>query len=142
MHKTTPLNLKHMCQMERAVFAKLMRIGLAAMKCCFAEKGTGDAGNELQLQNGKILKKETRLHGRDYLIKPDDTTIWFGQIPVALVAGKTRAYQIERIDNCYHFRSIRPNTRVHFFVTPQDRRYCSPHYYLAGVAQHFRKIEP
>lgn len=53
-------------EMERAVFARLMRIGLAAMKCYFAEKGTGDVGDELQLENGKILKKETRIHGRNY----------------------------------------------------------------------------
>lgn len=53
-------------EMEKAVFARLMRIGLAAMKCYFAEKGTGDVGVELQLENGKVLKKETLLHGRDY----------------------------------------------------------------------------
>jgi len=54
------------CEMEKAVFAKLMQIGLAGMKCYFAEKGTGDVGLELELENGKLLKKETRLHGRDY----------------------------------------------------------------------------
>jgi len=53
-------------EMERDIFAKVMQIGLAAMKCYFAEKGTGDIGAELQLENGKILKKETRLYGRDY----------------------------------------------------------------------------
>jgi hypothetical protein len=52
--------------MERAIFARVMQIGLAAMKCYFAEKGTGDIGAELQLENGKILKKETRLYGRNY----------------------------------------------------------------------------
>ncbi|MDL1968351.1 MAG: hypothetical protein LWW97_07315 [Deltaproteobacteria bacterium] len=36
-----------------------MQIGLTAMKCYFAEKGTGDIGAELQLENEKILKKET-----------------------------------------------------------------------------------
>ena len=36
------------------------------MKCYFAEKGTGDIGDELQLENGKILKKETRIHVRNY----------------------------------------------------------------------------
>ena len=28
-------------EMERAIFARVMQIGLAAMKCYFAEKGTG-----------------------------------------------------------------------------------------------------
>lgn len=61
-------------EIERAVFARLMRIGLAAMKCSFVEKGTGDIGTELQLKNGKILKKETRLHGRDYFGQDQDFT--------------------------------------------------------------------
>ena len=35
-------------EMERDIFARVMQIGLAAMKCYFAEQGTGDIGDELQ----------------------------------------------------------------------------------------------
>jgi len=38
-----------------------MAIGLSAMKGYFAEKGTGDIGNVLELEDGTVLKKETRL---------------------------------------------------------------------------------
>jgi hypothetical protein len=47
--------------MEEAIFERVMRIGLAAMKCYFAEKGTGDVGDVLGLEDGTILKKEKRL---------------------------------------------------------------------------------
>jgi hypothetical protein len=36
-------------QMEQAMFARVMQIGLAAMKCYFAAKGTGDVGETLPL---------------------------------------------------------------------------------------------
>ena len=42
--------------MESSIFSKLMKIGLTAMKCHFAEKGTGDRGAELQLEDGVVLK--------------------------------------------------------------------------------------
>ena len=42
--------------MESSIFSKLMKIGLTAMKCYFAEKGTGDRGAELQLEDGVVLK--------------------------------------------------------------------------------------
>ena len=35
-------------EMERAIFARVIQIDLAAMKCYFAEKGMGDIGDELQ----------------------------------------------------------------------------------------------
>ena len=49
--------------MEKEIFS---RIGLAVMKCCFAEKGTGDIGAESALDNGAVLKKESTLRGRCY----------------------------------------------------------------------------
>jgi hypothetical protein len=54
-------------QMEQEVFSRLMRIGLHAMTCYFAEKGTGDVGEELVLEHGTVLRKERTLRGRDYL---------------------------------------------------------------------------
>ena len=41
-------------RMEQTIFFKVMQIGLAGMKCYFAEKGTGDVGNELILEDGKV----------------------------------------------------------------------------------------
>jgi hypothetical protein len=52
--------------MEKVIFSRLMRIGLAAMKGYFAEKGTGDIGDVLQLEDGTTLKRETRLLERNY----------------------------------------------------------------------------
>ena len=42
-----------------------MQIGMAALKCYFAEKGTGDIGDQVKV-NDHIYKKESRLHGRNY----------------------------------------------------------------------------
>lgn len=53
-------------QMESTIFSRLQKIGLAAMKCYFAEKGTGDIGAELVLSEGLVLKRERALRGRDY----------------------------------------------------------------------------
>ena len=52
--------------MEEAIFELVMRIGLAAMKGYFAEKGTGDVGDVLQLEDGTALKKEKRLLWQNY----------------------------------------------------------------------------
>ncbi|MDM8542078.1 hypothetical protein QUF90_13405 [Desulfococcaceae bacterium HSG9] len=52
--------------MEEEIFSRIMRIGLAVMKCCFAEKGTGDAGAESVLDNRTVLRKESALRGRCY----------------------------------------------------------------------------
>ncbi|MFH1941339.1 MAG: hypothetical protein ABIL68_04485, partial [bacterium] len=38
-------------RMEQTIFFKVMQIGLAGMKCYFAEKGTGDVGKELTLED-------------------------------------------------------------------------------------------
>jgi len=53
-------------EIEKGIFAKLMKIGFTAMKCYFAEKGTGDIGPKLVLDDGSVLKKTNTLNGRDY----------------------------------------------------------------------------
>ena len=53
-------------QMERTVFLRLMRIGLKSMQVYFAEKGTGDEGPELEMEDGIVLRKAPDLLGRDY----------------------------------------------------------------------------
>lgn len=52
--------------MEKEIFSRIMRIGYAAMKCYFAEKGTGDVGKELTLEDGTKLQKESTLRSRNY----------------------------------------------------------------------------
>ncbi|MEE9611911.1 MAG: ISKra4 family transposase [Desulfatiglandales bacterium] len=52
--------------MEKNIFARLMSIGLSAMKGYFAEKGTGDIGDVVQLEDGGILKKEKRVLNKNY----------------------------------------------------------------------------
>jgi len=51
---------------EKTIFSRIMAIGLAAMKGYFAEKGTGDIGDVLQLEDGTTLKKEKRLLEKNY----------------------------------------------------------------------------
>jgi hypothetical protein len=53
-------------QMEQDIFAQVMHIGLTAMKCYFAEKGTGDVGNEFVFKDGAVATKGAALCGRDY----------------------------------------------------------------------------
>ncbi len=62
----TDANALKAYDMEKEIFSRIMRIGLAAMKCYFAEKGTGDIGAELALDNGTVLKKESTLRSRNY----------------------------------------------------------------------------
>lgn len=52
--------------MEKEIFKRVMRIALAAMKGYFAEKGTGDVGNVLELEDGTIMKSEKRLLEKNY----------------------------------------------------------------------------
>ncbi len=51
---------------EKAIFSRIMGIGLAAMKGYFAKKGAGDRGDVLQLEDGTSLKKEKRLLEKNY----------------------------------------------------------------------------
>ena len=53
-------------EMEQAIFAGVMRIGLAAMKCYFAQTGPGDVGETMSLPDGVILERANELRGRDY----------------------------------------------------------------------------
>ena len=53
-------------EMEKNIFRLAQTIALSGMQYYFAEKGTGDIGPELKLKNDVILKRENRLHGRDY----------------------------------------------------------------------------
>lgn len=53
-------------EMEKNIFRIAQTIALTGMQYYFAEKGTGDIGPELKLENDIILKRESRLHGRDY----------------------------------------------------------------------------
>ncbi len=39
-------------EMEQSIFAGVMRIGLTAMKCYFAQTGTGDVGETIFLPDG------------------------------------------------------------------------------------------
>jgi len=52
--------------MEQGIFSRIMGIGLSAMKGYFAEKGTGDVGNVLELEDQTTLKKEKRLLWKNY----------------------------------------------------------------------------
>ena len=53
-------------QMEQNIFAKVMRIGFAAMKCYFATKGTGDVGKEFVFEDGTVATKAKGLCERAY----------------------------------------------------------------------------
>ncbi len=53
-------------EMERAVFSRLMRIGLKSMQVYFTEKGTGDVGPELEIEDSVVLRRAPDLSGRDY----------------------------------------------------------------------------
>ena len=52
--------------MEKAIFKRIMQIGLTAMKCYFAEKGTGDLGSEIVSEDGTVLNRESALRCRNY----------------------------------------------------------------------------
>lgn len=52
--------------MEKEIFSRLMQVGLHAMQLYFGERGTGDIGSRLELEEGVVLKKENRLRKRDY----------------------------------------------------------------------------
>ena len=52
--------------MEQAIFSRVMGIGLTVMTGYFAQKGTGDVGDVLKLEDGTTLKKEKRLLWKNY----------------------------------------------------------------------------
>ena len=53
-------------EMEQAIFVRVMRIGLSAMKCYFAQKGTGDVGETIPSPDGGVAQRANDLRGRDY----------------------------------------------------------------------------
>lgn len=53
-------------EMEKAIFSRLMTIGLSALKAYFASVGTGDVSPELVIEDGTIMKKQSGLYGRNY----------------------------------------------------------------------------
>ena len=53
-------------QMEQDIFAKVLQIGFAAMKCYFAAKGTGDVGKDVTLDDGTVATKAKGLCERAY----------------------------------------------------------------------------
>ena len=52
--------------MEQAIFSRVMGIGLTVMTGYFAQKGTGDVGDVLKLEDGTTLNIEKRLLWKNY----------------------------------------------------------------------------
>lgn len=53
-------------KMEIEILHRVLQIGLIAMKCYFAAKGTGDVGDQLVLDDGTVLKKQSQLKPSQY----------------------------------------------------------------------------
>ena len=53
-------------EIEKEIFSRVVKIGLCAMRTYFAEKGSGDVGDELEIEKDVFLKRESCLRGRDY----------------------------------------------------------------------------
>ncbi len=51
---------------ENIIFSRIMKIGMCALRGYFGEKGTGDIGKELILEDEVALKKISGLRGKDY----------------------------------------------------------------------------
>lgn len=91
-------------EMEQNILRLALKIGFSAMEYYFAEKGTGDIGHELKLENGTILKKENRLHGKDYFSI-------FGKLKVPRSCYRLTGYssvmpldaQADLPDRCYSY---------------------------------------
>lgn len=48
-------------QIETGIKEHLNKLGMAAVRCYFAKKGTGDVCDTLQLEDGTVLKKQSQL---------------------------------------------------------------------------------
>ena len=91
-------------EMEKNIFQLALKIALSGMKYYFAQKGTGDIGPELKLDNDVILKRESRLHGRDYFSI-------FGKFKVPRTCYRLEGYcgimpldaQADLPDRCYSY---------------------------------------
>ena len=51
---------------EKNIFFRILTIGLSAMKGYFAEKGTGDVGCFLELEDGSVLKRQKSILHKNY----------------------------------------------------------------------------
>ena len=67
---------------RKGIFKRLLPIGLAAMQLYFAQRGTGDVGPAVMLDDGARLPREKRLRGRDYFSL-------FGKFAVARTCYRT-----------------------------------------------------
>ena len=91
-------------EMEKNIFRLAQTIALSGMQYYFAEKGTGDIGPELKLENDIILKRENRLHGRNYFSI-------FGKLKVPRSCYRLEGYcgvmpldaQADLPDRCYSY---------------------------------------
>jgi hypothetical protein len=61
--------------MEKEIFKRVLGIGQAAMKTFFAEKGTGDKGDQIERDDGVVLKRES-------ILRPKTYASIFGTFPV------------------------------------------------------------
>lgn len=73
-------------EMEQEIYSRIRKIGLAAMKAYFAEKGTGDIGEFLEWKDGITLKKECILRPKDYFSV-------FGKFPVPRTCYRTKGHE-------------------------------------------------
>ena len=53
-------------EMEQAIFVRVMQIGLTAMQCYFAQRGSGEVGETIVLPGGEELQRANDLRGRNY----------------------------------------------------------------------------
>lgn len=91
-------------EMEQNILQSVLKIGYTAMQYYFAEKGTGDVGPEIKLENDTVLKKESRLLGKDYFSI-------FGKFKVPRSCYRVEGYsgvmpldaQADLPDRCYSY---------------------------------------
>ncbi len=69
-------------EMEESIFKKILHIGRAGLKAYFAEKGTGNVGQEITREDGVTQKKESGLRSRTY-------TSIFGEVAVPRTCYRT-----------------------------------------------------
>ncbi len=89
--------------MEKSIFSRLMLIGQAALKCYFAQKGTGDVGPSLEI-NGVSLSRAAGLYGCDYFSV-------FGKVKVPRTCYRSEGYdgvmpldaQVDLPERCYSY---------------------------------------
>lgn len=70
---------------EKYIFSAVMNVGLAALKCYFAQRGTGDIGSKLITENGIELPQTRRLRQKTYFSI-------FGKIKISRTCYRDRGY--------------------------------------------------